>query len=206
YSLSLILKNDKKEKTIFWFLLYTSLTLLISGFLLVFFKLFYLLIFGALFFIFLTTYILLLKTKRDRTTFGEILSIFGLSMSSPLAYYLTTGKLDGLAFILWFLNFSYFSGSVFYVKLKLGILYKRDILRRRALNLTYHIILLTFLIFLAFWELIPTFSPIAYIPMLSKTLTESFEKRPISSLRKLGFSEFFHSILFASLLTLSFHL
>jgi hypothetical protein len=58
--------------------------------------------------------------REDRTIKGELLAIFGLTMTAPAAYYVASGVMEKTALWLWVLCGFYFASSVFFVKLRVS--------------------------------------------------------------------------------------
>ncbi|MDM8531281.1 YwiC-like family protein [Anaerolineales bacterium HSG25] len=101
-----------------WAVIYGGITV-ISGGWLVFINQFWWLLPAALLGGLLLLFNLWLVSKRqDMSVVGELTGIFGLAMGAPMAYYVSSGQFAPLAFLLWLINFLYFGGTVFYVKLK----------------------------------------------------------------------------------------
>jgi uncharacterized membrane protein len=56
---------------------------------------------------------------EGRSAGVELLVIATSMLTAPAAYYVGTGRLDGLALTLWLATFGYFASTVFYVKMRL---------------------------------------------------------------------------------------
>lgn len=52
---------------------------------------------------------------------GELVGVVGLTAAAPIIYLFNHGSLDARGWVLWMINFLYFAGSIFYIKLKLRI-------------------------------------------------------------------------------------
>ena len=82
------------------------------------YSLWYLLLLGFISVLVFTAHTLLTLQRRERTVSGELLGILVLTMSAPLAFYISRNELRADAFVLWLLNALYFGASVFYIKMR----------------------------------------------------------------------------------------
>jgi hypothetical protein len=144
---------------------------------------------------------------------GELAGVVGLALGAPLTYYATSGQLDSTAAILGLINFLYFGGTVFYIKLKV-----RQQPRQPAPNrvserfvaakacLAYQTVALMLLILLVTLRQAPMLIPLVLIPAAIKTLYGAWrwqDKKSLSLIR-LGVIEILHTIAFLILVVLSF--
>ncbi len=143
--------------------------------------------------------------RKEYSVLGELLGIAGLVLNAPAAYYASSGRFDATAGGLWVIHLLYFSGSVFYIKLKV-----REQARRQAPNqlsqrliagracLAYQSTALTVVALLVLVRWMPALTPLALIPVTIKTIigTVRWQDRPSLSLVRLGLTEVGHSLLF----------
>lgn len=145
---------------------------------------------------------------------GEMVGIFGLTAAGPLTYVFVQRTLDEVGWFLWLLNFLYFGGSVFYVKLKLRAQpslpkpFVRERIRTGFPSLMWVVFVLvmvstTMIVAKGFsWLFIA-----AYIPFMAKVFTGVFRWQDKGSLnvKRFGFTELAHSVIFFLLATWGFH-
>jgi hypothetical protein len=87
------------------------------------------------------------KKRLDRSQWGEILAVGALALTAPAAWAVSTGRLDGRAWLLWAACALYFSSGIFFVKMLLGAVKvrgdftTRDRRRVGRDNLLYHALL-----------------------------------------------------------------
>jgi hypothetical protein len=87
------------------------------------------------------------KRRMDRSVFGEVLAVLGLTLSAPAAIAVSHGTLSGLAWTLWAACALYFGSGIFHVKTLLsGAKYKGELDAASRWNLgrssvIYHVLL-----------------------------------------------------------------
>lgn len=193
-----------------WLALYSLASL---GFILPLFypyRLWWLLPMGALALALFLISLYMVKERQERTEFGEMIGIAGLTLAAPGAHYSALGLLEADALYLWFLCLLYFGASVFYVKMRV---------RHRALKseppagwrwqqgrdtALYHLALVPILLGLALAGRIPILAPLAFLPLLLKSLAAVALPNPGMSIRRVGFTELGHSLVFGALLALAY--
>ncbi|MBI1877311.1 MAG: YwiC-like family protein [Chloroflexi bacterium] len=196
-----------------WTAIYGGLTVLSSGWLVLAQGLWWLALMGFVGGISLLFNLWLVSRRQEMSLTGEVAGIAGLALGAPMTYYAASSQLDGTAAILWLINFLYFGGTVFYIKLKV-----RQQPRLPAPNrigarlvaakacLAYQTIALTVLILLVTLRQAPLLIPLALIPATIKTLYGAWrwqDKKSLSLVR-LGVIEILHTIAFAALVVLAF--
>jgi hypothetical protein len=150
------------------------------------------------------------RRHRDRTAWGELVGVAGLSSAIPLASYARTGALDGPLLGLWLLGLLYFSGSVFHVRfivrrwrLRRGPFVER--LRAGLPSVVYHLAALGAVVALGTLGWTPKWVAVALVPVTAKALwalRRGGDTPP--AIRSLGFTELGHSILFAVLAVVAY--
>jgi hypothetical protein len=163
--------------------------------------------------IFLLLDLYLQRRRLDRTTWGELIGIAGLSITGPGAYIALLGVFDKAAFALWLLPFLYSGSSVFYVKMKVRQrLSKKQVLSwgekwsAGATSALYLGLLLAVTAGLSLLGAVPLFAGLAFLPLVGKVGAGIGHLEPNLSIRRLGLRELAYSLLFATLLVLIFHL
>jgi len=178
--------------------------------LLIFYK-YYLLILISLLALFITLLSFYFSLNRkELTVSSEILGIFGLSLLLPAFYYISKGYMDRDGLFLFIFAFLFFTGSVFHVRYLVrnkNILSEKLSLRLKAgrYSLLYHTFFFLFALYLSSKNYLPRYSFIAVLPALLKSyyfVLRKFDK-PLS-LRKIGFTELFASIVFMIIVIIIF--
>lgn len=161
----------------------------------------------ALFLLLVHTYFVL--SKKERTVAGEILGVCLLTLTAPLGAILSGTDLTREVLILWFLNILYFSGSIFYIKMR-----KKAVLARKGpLNfpfninlvkecLAYIFILVIVLALLVANKIVPVLVFLAFIPMMVHTLWSILVLRPKFEIFKQGFIQMGLSLIYSVLLVI----
>ena len=144
--------------------------------------------------------------REDRTVTGEMIAIFGLTLTAPTAYYAARGQWDGVALWLWALCALYFASSIFYVKLRVHWLNRRkEQARRQALVrcALYHSFLLAALLVLALTGSLNLFALVAFAPVLARSFWQLIKPATQLNLRRIGVLEIVYSVVFLVFITLS---
>jgi len=206
-------KNQESRVPVFWLAFYGSGATLFSLPLLFIYKRWWLIPLGVLGLLLLFFQIYLQTLHLDRETWAELTAIAGMSLMAPAAYHVSGKVLDLTAFSLWLLPFLYSGANVFYVKLRV----KQRSLRQgpnkpgrkwaiggeAALCMGF---LMAFLGILSFLRFIPPLTLLAFSPLLLKTFWAILTARAPSSIKRLGYLEVAHSLLFTLLLILAYWL
>lgn len=151
--------------------------------------------------------------RTESSVWGELVGIAGLVLTAPAAYYASAGRLDATAAGLWVIHMLYFSGTVFYIKLKVreqtrseapSQLSQRLVAGRACL--AYQTTALTVVAVLALWRWLPALTPLALVPVTIKVImgTVRWQDRRSLSLVRLGLVEVAHSLLFSLMTVLIF--
>jgi 4-hydroxybenzoate polyprenyltransferase len=204
------LRNEEAGRgLLLWAGIYLSLMLLSTITLLYLQQRWLLLPLGILAGMVLFLHLYLLWHRKDRTAWGELLEIAGLSLAAPGAYYAATGHLGQTALMLGMLAFLYSGSSVFYVKMKVRQRSWRGqapSLRQRwelgRSTFLYQLGLIALLSALALGGKIPPLAPGAFLPLVLKNLWGVFFSRGRSTIRQVGITELGHAVLFTLLLIL----
>ncbi|MEW5957469.1 MAG: YwiC-like family protein [Chloroflexota bacterium] len=155
----------------------------------------------------------LVARREEMSIGGEVAGIGGLALGAPLAYYAASGQLDRTAAALWLVNALYFSGTVFYIKLKVRQqprLPAPDHLVERLIKakacLAYQTAALTLVIALAAFRQAPVLTLLAFAPATVKVLVGAgrWQDKQSLNLVRLGLTELFHALAFAGLVIIAF--
>lgn len=161
----------------------------------------------ALFLFLFHTYLALYL--KERTVMGELLGVGLLTLSAPLGIILSGGKLLREVFILWLLNFLYFAGSIFYIKMRKKALVSRDNVLSFPKNinlikecLAYILILAIVLVLLIFSKGVSSLVSLAFAPMVVHTLWSIVVLRPKFEIMKQGLIQTNLSLIYAVLIVI----
>jgi hypothetical protein len=145
---------------------------------------------------------LLERARRDRTLWGEMAGMVGLSASVPAAGYVSGGVLDPRVMAVWLLAVLVFCG---------GVLHVRHVVRRGnrtgAVSVSFHILALGVAAGIGQLGLIPQFAFLALLPAVLRSiwplLQPAGRKVPV---RRLGLEELGYGAVFVLLAVLLLHL
>lgn len=154
--------------------------------------LFGLLVLGFIAAIIFSFHTFLALNRKERTSQAEILGVSLLTLSAPAGFIISRGGIAKEAFVLWILHALYFSGSVFYVKMrKKAVLLRREMRFPKNINLAkeclaYVLMLILILSILFFAGYVPVMILLAFVPMVAHTLWGIFVLRPKFEIMKQG--------------------
>ncbi|MFQ6673327.1 MAG: YwiC-like family protein [Fidelibacterota bacterium] len=144
---------------------------------------------------------------------GEMIGVLGLTSSAPTVYLFQHGSLDTRGWLLWIINFFYFAGSIFYVKLRVRIQPSQappglgGKLRAGWKPLVYSLVLLIVVgVMVTVWEY-SWFLFLAYVPFFLKVLVGivKWQEKKTLKVHKFGVMELAHAVLFGVLAMVGFH-
>ncbi len=165
-----------------------------------------LLVLGAIAGVLVAGSMLLVYRRLDHALAGQVLAPAGLALSAPAAYYVARGALDRVALALWAINFLFFLGAVFYVRLKIDALKNTAALapppaklRFAAQTLAIDLaILAAVLLALRLGSLSP-WAVLAFVPAAIQTVGGAARLDHPARLKRVGILATAHSVLFAIL-------
>jgi hypothetical protein len=151
--------------------------------------------------------------KKHLSIPGEIIGVLGLTASAPLMYLYLYEILDARGWVLWAISILYFSGSIFYVKLKLRYQPAHDepqfIFKIRAgLPLViYTILVFIFMIAVTAMRHYSWYFVVAFVPFLIKVSMGIVNWNTRQDLKawQIGINEIIHAALFAILSVIGFY-
>jgi len=152
------------------------------------------------------------RLRLDRTAWGEVVGTVGLSLAVPAAAYCTTGELGLEALGLWAISALFFCASVPHVRLVVrskptAAMPAGDRWRRGAGSVVFHGLALGAVAALSMAEVAPRLATLALLPVCAKALLPVVrppEKTP--SIKRVGFVELGHSVLFAVLVVVVYRM
>ncbi|HEY5615697.1 MAG TPA: YwiC-like family protein [Bacteroidota bacterium] len=147
-----------------------------------------------------------LTRASGKTIASDLVAVLGLTLTAPGAYYVTTGRLDATAIMLWLLNSLFFCSSVFYVHMKIAARgLKSEVLSPRVrfqlgkLNILYHVAVFTIVMLLAIFQYTPLLMAVVFLPMVVHAVYGTLRLSSDVQFKRLGFLLLGHSITFALL-------
>ena len=152
------------------------------------------------------------KTRREkRSLAAELIGVVLLTLAAPAAWIAALGRLDAAGAQVWLLNLWFFLGGVLYVKYRVRGVAAHRTFRHLGEKLVfawpvvlYHFLLLAFLTCLIFLESFPLAVLLAFVPAILCANGLLFHLGRRFPIRRLGWSEVAHSLVFAGLLILVF--
>jgi hypothetical protein len=128
------------------------------------------------------------KTTHNLTL--QLTAVAGLTLTAPVADYVATLHLRPEALKLWLLNVLYFAGGVLYVKMHIATAMARRPTGRWPVVVYYGALLGG----LAWWPV-----GLAFVPAIARALVGAARVSPVLRIRRLGWTEVGHSLVFAGL-------
>jgi len=152
-----------------------------------------------------------IRRLEKRNLAAELVGVAVLSHAAPAAWIAVRGELDRTGSELWALNLLFFLGGVLYVKYRVRGLHAHRAfasLRERVAFawpvFLYHVALAAFL---AAWVLVesrPVLLIVAFVPGILRACQLAVQLGQRFPIRRLGWSEVIHAVVFAALLVLAF--
>ena len=150
--------------------------------------------------------------RRERSVGGELTGIAMLTMTAPLALYLTSEELlTRNGGVLWFLNALYFGASVFYVKMKLKASARRGkpLLFGGKFSLgksciEYALVMVVTVAIMSYFGLTPALTLLAFAPSALYILWGVLTMRPPPQIRAEGFIQACLSLIFVAIVVFSY--
>lgn len=127
----------------------------------------------------------------------QLAAVGGLTLTAPAAWYAATGALDATAFWLWLWNTLYFAGGVLYVRLRI------ERTGPRWAVLGFYAALLLFVLALSAANVVSYRVLLAFAPAATRAAIGVGRLALPLRVKRLGWSEVAHAILFGALLTVA---
>lgn len=148
---------------------------------------------------------------RDRTAWGEMLNMLGLSLLTPLAACAATGRLVPGVFGLWSVSAAFSCGGVFHVRYLVrgraegaGL---AERLRAGAASILFHTGALAVTFALSLVALVPAWTWVVIVPNTVKAVGAVVRPRSVRPpVRRIGLVELAHSLLLLTLTLLVFRI
>ncbi|NUN08839.1 MAG: YwiC-like family protein [Ignavibacteriaceae bacterium] len=193
-------ESSRRKNAFFWLSVYTSAAAFFSVILLAMTGRYGILLFGfaGIVMILCSQF---LQARSGKTLGRDIAGIAGLTLGAPAAFYIHTGAVSPEALQLWLYNFLFFSSGAFYVHSVIEQAGKKEspekfsITSKFFLNLSYHIILILFLLFIILNDS-PAALGFAFLPMIFHVFASMVMLKGKANFKKIGFTLLGYSIFF----------
>lgn len=152
---------------------------------------------------------LLRKLGRKTRMLSQIVGTLGLTVTSPAAYYVVTGQLDRNAWALWMANFLFAGNQIHFVQLRIHSARVSGWSQKFACGRNFlagQMIMAIILVLACHFALLPKLAALAFLPLLVRGFSWFFEGQKPLAVRRLGWTELTHAVIFAVLLVAGFHL
>jgi len=207
-------KGTLERRSFYWVLLLGGSGALLSGFLIFQNQRWTALVLGAAVCLTLMIHLWMTVNKEAMSIPGELIGVLGLTAGAPFIYIYNHGFLDARGIVLWMLNFLYFSGSIFYIKLKLRIQPSHGEpgffgkIKAADTLLLYSVLLILYLFITIKIRGYSWLFLLAFLPFFAKTVYGIINWNAKGKLkpRTAGLLELTYSLLFLILTLLAFHL
>jgi hypothetical protein len=192
-----------KERVLYWkgWLSLYLLTALFSGLFLVwYFRLWLLIPFGLATTLIFILHLVLVGRRKERGLWGELVGAAGLTSTAPATCYVLEQDWETTCWLLWLLTFLYFTSGIFYVKMRVSQSIKvREHRKRVSHSVAYHTCLCVGLLLLTWFGRIPHLLFFAYVPITIRSITGLFAREEKLNIRRIGYTELAHTVLFVAL-------
>ncbi|HET9837772.1 MAG TPA: YwiC-like family protein [Candidatus Angelobacter sp.] len=137
----------------------------------------------------------------------QLVGALGLTCTAAGAYYVTTGRFDRVALVLWLASWLFAAGQIEYVQMRLRTAYaksRREKMRAGWQITAFHLLWLAVAAYAAVMFAAPRLLALAFLPSVLRIFAWMFGRvRPLK-LYMLGFTELLQNLVFAVLLTAAF--
>ncbi|MBC8323603.1 MAG: YwiC-like family protein [Candidatus Marinimicrobia bacterium] len=172
------------------------------------------LFFGCVVALTMMIHLWLTVNKQNMSIPGELVGVFGLTSSAPVIYLFLHQSMDARGWILWLINFLYFAGSIYYIKLKLRIQPQLSEpsthikIKKAVPLLVYNMILILFLWITIWLRGYTWLFLLAFGPYIIKSIIGIFtwQTKAAFNPKQTGFVELFHAIFFLIINILAFNI
>jgi len=151
--------------------------------------------------------LLLKRLGRATRMAAEVVGALALTVTAPAAYYVSTGRLDARAWALWLVNWLFATDQVHFVWLRIHGARTAGLREKLTLGwrfLAGQILLGGILALACHFRWLPKLTLIAFAPVLLRGFAWFVKKPQPIVVRRLGWTELAHAVVFGVLLTASF--
>jgi hypothetical protein len=150
---------------------------------------------------------LLRRMGRRTRMLSEIVGTVGLTLSAPAAYYVVTGRLDKMAWMLWLVNLAFAANQIHYVQLRIHSARVQGVRNKLACGWSFalgQVVMGVVLVVVCLRGLMPWVALIAFGPVLFRGWCYFFRKPSPLVVRHLGWNELAQAVGFCVLLVTAF--
>lgn len=147
------------------------------------------------------------KLGRKKRMLSEMVGTIGLTASSPAAYYIITGKLGIVAWMLWLANFLFAGNQIHYVQLRIRTAKISGVREKFARGWKFAAGQLGMIAVLAaacFVRWMPWAVLIAFVPLILRGYVYFLESPRPLLVRQLGWAELRQAVVFCGLFSVAF--
>jgi hypothetical protein len=167
-----------------------------------------LLAFGMVAGVAFTAQMFLKKRGRSTRMVAELVGALALTVTAPAAYFVATGRLDAKAWTLWLVNWLFAANQIHFVWMTIRGARASGWPEKIAAGWSFligQLLLVASVVFICYFRWLPALTLIAFAPIVFRG-SIWFAKRPAPVvLRRLGWTEMAHAIVFGVLLTAGFY-
>jgi hypothetical protein len=148
------------------------------------------------------------KLSRQTRMLSQIVGTLGLTVTAPAAYYVVTGRLDRDAWALWMGNFLFAGNQIHFVQLRIHSARVSGWSQKFACGRSFlagQMIMAIVLVLAWRFALLPGIAALAFLPLLFRGFSWFFEGQKPLAVRRLGWTELAHAVVFGVLLVAGFH-
>lgn len=149
------------------------------------------------------------RLGRRTRMLAQIVGTMGLTMTAPAAYCVVTGQFDRQAWALWMANFLFAGNQIHFVQLRIHTARVSGWSQKFACGRSFlagEMLLAAALLFAWHFHLLPGFAALAFLPILIRGAAWFFEGQRSLVVRRLGWTELAHAVIFGVWFVVGFHL
>ncbi len=152
---------------------------------------------------------ILKKLGRSTRMLAEVVGTIGLTSSAPAAYYVITGRFNSTAWMLWLANLIFAGNQIHYVQLRIHTARMEGLRAKFARGWTFALgqaVMAGVLVLASVRGFLPALALIAFVPVLFRGWFYFVQKPGPLAVKRLGWSELSHAIVFCGLFIGAFSL
>ena len=151
--------------------------------------------------------VLLKKMGRTTRVAAEVVGALALTSTAPAAYCVATGRLDARAWALWLVNWLFAANQIHFVWLRIRGARAAGLSEKFAVGWSFlagQVLLGGTLAVVCHFSWLPKLTLLAFAPVLFRGFVWFAKKSPPIVVRRLGWTELAHALIFGVLLTAGF--
>jgi hypothetical protein len=152
--------------------------------------------------------VILKQFGRNLRMSAQVVGALGLTASAPAAYFVATGRFEMQAAALWLANWLFAGDQIHFVQLRIHAGRAagwRKKFEQGRLFLLGQVGMAILLGLAAYARILPLWSVIAFVPIMFRGVAWFFRKPQALAVRRLGWTELAHAVVFGVLLVGGFH-